>query len=570
MAVTAPPRPAAPGVDDQPGKTGGEIAPPPERHEATPPASRGWRRTALWAVLIPVVVIAAIFLARWIAFGRTHATTDDAIVDGDLYSVNARVGGHVARVYVSENDPVRRGELLVELDPSDLRAQLEQARAALATAQATAQGARTGIAITQTTTSSTTRQAQASLEAAGAQAEAAREQVRVGDSQVAAAEASLRAVRESVNDARNNVRSTQAQEESARAALAAAEEAVDAAQQQVGGAEAGVRAAQASVDVAAADVQAAVANARRAIADRDRTRELFRQGAIAQSQLDAAEAAAATGEAQAVAARQRQAAAQAAVEQARAALAVAQSGVKQAIARRNQARAAVSQAQAALRIALGAVRTAEARVAEAQAGAKQARSNLAGLHADAAQQQAKVAQAQASLQGTTAAPEQVRASRAQAQTATAQVQQAQAHVQEVLLQLSYTRITAPHDGVVSRKNVSVGQTVQASQALMAVVDLRTVYATANFKETQLDGMRVGSPAEFTVDAYPGHVFRGHVRSMSPGTGSVFSLLPPENATGNFTKVVQRVPIRIAIDEGADTAHPLRLGMSVVVTVTTGS
>src|SRR5207253_5546606 len=186
------------------------------------------------------------------------------------------------------------------------------------------------------------------------------------------------------------------------------------------------------------------------------------------------------------------------------------------------------------------------------------------------QQQAKFVQAQANLQGTTAAPEQVQVSRAQAQTATARVQQAQAHVEQLALQLSYTRITAPHDGTVTQKNVSAGQTIQPGQPLLSVADLAHVYVTANFKETQLAGIHVGSPAEFTVDAYPGRVFRGHVESLSPGTGATFSLLPPENATGNFTKVVQRVPIRIAIDSGVDATHPLRLGMSVNATVTTGS
>jgi membrane fusion protein, multidrug efflux system len=112
--------------------------------------------------------------------------------------------------------------------------------------------------------------------------------------------------------------------------------------------------------------------------------------------------------------------------------------------------------------------------------------------------------------------------------------------------------------------------VQVGQPLLTVVDLTHIYVTANFKETQLAGIHVGSPAEFTVDAYPGRTFHGHVASLSPGTGAVFSLLPPENATGNFTKVVQRVPIRIASDSGADANHPLRIGMSVNATVTTGS
>jgi membrane fusion protein (multidrug efflux system) len=104
---------------------------------------------------------------------------------------------------------------------------------------------------------------------------------------------------------------------------------------------------------------------------------------------------------------------------------------------------------------------------------------------------------------------------------------------------------------------------------MVLADLGSADVTANYKETQLEGMRVGSPAEVAVDAYPDHPFRGHVVSLSAGTGAVFALLPPENATGNFTKVVQRVPIKIAIDEGLDAAHPLRLGMSVEATVDIG-
>src|SRR5439155_9685777 len=142
-------------------------------------------------------------------------------------------------------------------------------------------------------------------------------------------------------------------------------------------------------------------------------------------------------------------------------------------------------------------------------------------------------------------------------------------VEQLLLQLSYTRITAPHDGNIGHKNVSAGQTVQVGQPLMVVTDLASASVIANYKETQVQGIHIGSPAEFTVDAYPGRIFRGHVVSLSPGTGAVFSLLPPENATGNFTKVVQRLPIKIAIDSGVDATHPLRLGMSVEVTVSTG-
>jgi membrane fusion protein (multidrug efflux system) len=286
--------------------------------------------------------------------------------------------------------------------------------------------------------------------------------------------------------------------------------------------------------------------------------------------LDAASWAASNAAAQEDAARQRLASAQANVEQAQSALATARSGVSQATARRNQARAAVQQAQASYQSAQTGIQTAQAKVRQAQAGVEQARTGLSGLQADVSQQQAKVAEAAANLQGTSAAPQKVSVSQAQAQTALARVEQARAKVEELQLQLSYTKIVAPHDGIISGKNVSEGQTIQIGQPLMNVTDLSAADIIANFKETQLTGIHVGSKAEFTVDAYPGRVFQGHVSSLSPGTGAVFSLLPPENATGNFTKIVQRVPVKVAIDSGEDATHPLRMGMSVIVTVTTGS
>jgi membrane fusion protein (multidrug efflux system) len=160
----------------------------------------------------------------------------------------------------------------------------------------------------------------------------------------------------------------------------------------------------------------------------------------------------------------------------------------------------------------------------------------------------------------------VGAAQAQLETAAARVRQAEAQLQALRLQLGYTHVVAPHEGVVSQKNVSAGQTVAIGQPLLAIADVSAPDVVANFKETQLAGMRVGSRAEVEVDAYPGRSFRGHVASLSAGTGAVFSLLPPENASGNFTKVVQRVPVKIAIDEGLDDRHPLRIGMSCTVTV----
>jgi membrane fusion protein (multidrug efflux system) len=120
--------------------------------------------------------------------------------------------------------------------------------------------------------------------------------------------------------------------------------------------------------------------------------------------------------------------------------------------------------------------------------------------------------------------------------------------------------------MVSKKNVEVGQFVQAGQPLLAIVQGRDVWVTANFKETQLSKMRPGQPAEIEVDAYPGVVFHGKVESLSAATGARFSLLPPDNASGNFTKVVQRVPVKVVFTDPPDPRRPLRVGLNASVTV----
>jgi membrane fusion protein (multidrug efflux system) len=135
------------------------------------------------------------------------------------------------------------------------------------------------------------------------------------------------------------------------------------------------------------------------------------------------------------------------------------------------------------------------------------------------------------------------------------------------LNLTHTVVRAPTDGVVSKRSVEVGQVVQVGQPLLALVPLHDVWVVANFKETQLTAIRPGQRAEVRVDTYPGVAFTGTVNSISAGTGSRFSLLPPENATGNWVKVVPRVPVKILLDsKAAGNPQPLRAGMSAVVTV----
>ncbi len=187
-----------------------------------------------------------------------------------------------------------------------------------------------------------------------------------------------------------------------------------------------------------------------------------------------------------------------------------------------------------------------------------------------------VTQAEAELRTAHTAPEQVAVTKARAQSAQARVMQARAALDMANLNLQYTTITAPVSGIVSRRSVEPGQTIQPGQPLLAVVPLEdgartpgrpSIWVTANFKETQLKEVRVGQVATISVDAY-GKSYSGRVDSIAAATGARFSLLPPENATGNYVKVVQRVPVKIVLDKGQNSEHLLRPGMSVVATVHT--
>ena len=153
--------------------------------------------------------------------------------------------------------------------------------------------------------------------------------------------------------------------------------------------------------------------------------------------------------------------------------------------------------------------------------------------------------------------------------AAARMAAARSALETAQLQLSYAIVTAPSAGIVAKRAVEVGALVQPGQQVMSLVPDSGVWVTANLKETQVERVRIGALVDVEVDAYPGVVFHGKVESLSPATGARFALLPPDNATGNFTKVVQRVPVRIQVDPGQNPALPLRPGMSASVTIITG-
>jgi membrane fusion protein (multidrug efflux system) len=237
-------------------------------------------------------------------------------------------------------------------------------------------------------------------------------------------------------------------------------------------------------------------------------------------------------------------------------------------------KARLAQAEADLAVALAGVSN-RARVGQAEAQVAQAQANAEKAHADLerikplAEKDIVPKQALDAAEATArAADAALAAAQAALLGADARVAAARAARDQAALNLSYTRITAPAEGVVSKKSVEIGQLVQPGQPLMSEVPLSDVWVTANLKETQTADVTPGDPVDFTVDAYGGRHFSGQVETLSPATGAKFSLLPPDNATGNFTKVVQRIPVRIRLARKNDPVRPLRPGMSVNVTITT--
>ncbi len=393
-------------------------------------------------VLVVLFLVAGAGTATWLYTTRGRETTDDAQVDARVTPIAARVGGHVLRVAVNDNQQVEAGTVLLEIDPRDYQVAVDKARAELADAEAGAIAAQSNVPIASTTASSNVSSARGSIEQAKSGTEAAAKDVDVATAKLGAAEARLRE---------------------------------------------------------------AEANATRSARDVERLRGLLAKDEISQQQFDTAVASADVT--------------RAGVDTAKALIAEAQASIRMAESRRAQALAAEGQAEASLRTA-------------------------------------------------NTGPEQVTAMRAHASSAQARVEQAQATLAQAELNLEYAVIKAPVRGVVSRKSVNQGQVVQVGQPLLALVQSDDVWVTANFKETQLAGMKAGQKVAIDVDAYGGREFTGHIDSIAAATGARFSLLPPENATGNYVKVVQRVPVKIVIDAGQDPDRVLRPGMSVTPTVFT--
>jgi membrane fusion protein (multidrug efflux system) len=313
---------------------------------------------------------------------------------------------------------------------------------------------------------------------------------------------------------RANVQQAAAGVQRARSEVAGARAGAASEQSRTAQASSRIGEAEANVQQSQAQVSAAMAEAARANADVQRYQTLYEKDEISRQRLDQAIATARTANAQVDAARQKVAASTAMVTEARAA------------------------------------------TSAAAQNAQRAQTEISGARATVNEATGKLAQANT-------APQQVAVSQAQAASASANLEQLRAAVEQAELELSYTKIYAPETGRIARKSVEVGALVQVGQPLMAVVP-GDVWVTANFKESQIGNVRPGEPVDITVDAYPDKVFKGHVDSIQAGTGAKFSLIPPENATGSYVKVVQRVPVKIVFEPNQlDPQHVLAPGMSVV-------
>ncbi len=463
----------------------------------------GWRRRPwLFGLVLAVLAVAAGAVVRQFNYTAGHPYTDDASVKGDTVPISARVAGRVATVLVEEHGAVTRGQVLLTLDPTDAQIHVEQAVAALQAARARVQ------------------QARAALDAQGHQSAGALAQAHAGVG---------------VASARRSQSSTAAalQERQFTAELAQAEAVLRTAEAQLVTANAQEAAVSAEVATAAANAAAAQAALSRAQQDYARARELADQGAVAIQQIDAARAAYDTAQAQMAAAR----------------------AVQHTVVERQRA----AQAQV---IALQAgVAQARARVELAQANHAQLRIREEDVAAAVAQEE----QARATLRTAAGGRDLVRVRAADLAAAEAAVAQAAAQLSAARRELQNMVINAPADGVVAQVAVRPGQLIQVGQPVLVLVLTNQRWVVAYFKETQIARMRAGQRASVRVDALR-RTFRGHVMSIGSATGATFSLLPPENASGNFVKVVQRVPVRIALDDVPE--HPLQLGLSVEVEVDT--
>ena len=350
------------------------------------------RKKAVTFILFPIIiVIGAVTLYFYLQYKKTHISTDDAFVDGRVHVIASKVPGTVKIIHIKDNQFVRKGDVILEIDPTDYEVRIKEARAGLETERA-----------------------------------------------------KLSEIRDRVDTVKKQLSEIIA-----------------------------------SLEASRANVELQEANLRQAEIDFKRAEILLKKEVIPRDQYD--------------------------------------------------------RAKTAYEIAVAQVKAAKDRVKQLEASLETQRAVIKQTESSLMPQHAQIQQKDAILKGTE-------------------------------LNKSYTKIYTPSDGYISKKSVEIGNQIQPGQSLMAVVPLDDIWITANYKETQLERVKPGQKVKIKVDTYPSKVFHGKVDSVMAGTGAVFSLFPPENATGSYVKIVQRIPVKIVLDQGTDPAHILRVGMSVVPTI----
>jgi membrane fusion protein (multidrug efflux system) len=497
-------------------------------------------------ILVAVIAVIALIVwgVRFWGYSQTHVSTDDAYVTGDLVNVSPIIPGTLDTLTVEEGDVVKQGELIAQLDQSGPTASYQQALAAYDAAQTEVPQAKTELAYEIASVNAGISQAQAGLGAQNAKADAAAQQVTL-----------------SAATTSNQLSQTQAQFRQAQASARQAAAQVTAAAAQVRNQQQAVETAQRAANAAQAQIAAAQANQVKAARDEARYANLLQQNAVTQEQYDSALAASQSADAQLITVRQQAAQAYSALQQAR-------EEVDQVQGQYSAAQQAAQAAQQQVQVASAGEQIAFANLS--QVGVQ--RSNLLNNQALAQQNSAELTAAHAETQN-------IQLKKQQVLTAISQANQSAAALRNAKVTLNDTVILAPSDGTVVRKGANVGDSLSPGQTIVTMTRGDYVWVSANFKETQLQNVKPGQSAEVEVDAMPGVIFNGYVKSINEASGNATALLPADNATGNFTKVVQRIPVRIELKPSngngskyatADQIAQLRQGMSVEATIDTSS
>lgn len=447
---------------------------------------------------IPIYVVSFLIFVSLIGgviywlYTRQFETTDDAFIEGNIVQISPKISAHISKIFVGENQFVKKGDLLIQLESKEFEIKVEKAKAELKAAQSTREKSLANVALTRKTGKANLNQAISNLETT---------------------KVSIDKARITSNSKENGIEIARTQIKTAEANL-----------RQI---EAQIPSSQAYLEQVKAQLPASEANLEMAQTEYSRYLSLFEAGDVSKQTVDRAK-----------------------------------SSLSQAKSDFDSAKKQIEIAQSNLNSVRQQINVANARLIEAKTNAKNAENDFRNSQTEINSAQSQSNESLGRVEEAKAFPEKVQIEESGVSNAEAQIAQAEANLTQAELELSYTKIYAPEDGFITKKNVQEGQLVQSDQALMAVSQPE-IWVVANFKETQIEKIKPGQTVLIYVDAYPNLILNGTVESFQAGTGSRFNVFPPENAGGNFVKVVQRIPVKIRFDESDERLKLLVPGMSVI-------